>query len=282
MKIFRIFLLCLVLPITAAGGEAEADFPQRIVSLGPITTENVYLLGAGDRLVGNTVYCTRPPEAREKMKVGTVMQASLEKIISLKPDLILSTGLTPPKLVKKLRDLGYRVVHFKQPNSFAEICSQFTELGQILGLEKKAASITTTLRKEVDQTARSANDLEKPKVLLQIGAAPLYVAGTDSFTSDYITLGGGVNAMGGRNSGRVNFEQVIAADPEVIIIAIMGSQTGVAAQEMKNWMRYRTIKAVRTGRIHVIDPDIVCSPSPATFLQALTIITRYLHPETGF
>ena len=241
-----------------------------------------FLLGAGERLVGNTIYCVRPSAAREKVKVGTVMQVSLEKIISLKPDLILTTGLTQQKQIIRLRQLGFRVVHFNQPKSFAESCEQFLELGRVLGLEEKAAMIIDQIQKEVDIIKHAVAGYKKPRVLLQIGAVPLYVSGADSFTGDYIELGGGINGIGTGISGKINYEQAIAADPEVIIIAIMGSETGVAAEEKIKWQKYTVISAVQTGRIHIVDPDLACSPSPATFLQALKIITGHLHPQADF
>ncbi len=81
-----------VIPTVDSALATIKQYPQRIVSLGPINTENVFLLGAGDRLVGNTNYCVRPTEARNRAKIGSVMQISLEKILSLKPDLVLATG----------------------------------------------------------------------------------------------------------------------------------------------------------------------------------------------
>ncbi|MCI5149258.1 MAG: ABC transporter substrate-binding protein, partial [Candidatus Electrothrix sp. MAN1_4] len=103
---FCITLLSCLFPLTAQA--LENSFPQRIVSLGPINTENIYLLGAQDRLVGNTSYCVRPEAARGKIKVGSVMQFSLEKNLSLRPDLILATGLTSPTQIRKFEELGLR------------------------------------------------------------------------------------------------------------------------------------------------------------------------------
>ncbi|MCI5128976.1 MAG: ABC transporter substrate-binding protein, partial [Candidatus Electrothrix sp. AUS3] len=84
-----ITLLCSLFPLVTQQSLAK-DFLQRIVSLGPINTENIYLLGAEDRLVGNTNYCVRPEAAKSKEKIGSVMQISIEKILSLRPDLILA------------------------------------------------------------------------------------------------------------------------------------------------------------------------------------------------
>jgi len=142
-----IFSLFLVIHCSSARAEG---YPQRIVSLGPVNTENVYLLGADDRLVANTSYCVRPIAAKDKEKIGSVMQVSVEKIISLHPDLVLATGLTPPQQVKKLEDIGIRVVRFKQPASFIEICDLFLQLGRLLGLEDRAQQIVAQARSEVE------------------------------------------------------------------------------------------------------------------------------------
>jgi len=134
MKYFFVFFIILLSCAFASGGGAlGAGFPQRIVSLGPLNTENIYLLGAGDRLVGNTSYCVRPEAAKAKEKIGSVMQISIEKILSLQPDLILATGLTQPQQLKKLQELGLRVVQVQQPASFSEICKEFIRLGQARG-----------------------------------------------------------------------------------------------------------------------------------------------------
>jgi iron complex transport system substrate-binding protein len=255
--------------------------PKRIVSLGPVNTENVYLLGAGDRLVGTTRYCVRPEAAKNTEKIGSVMQVSVEKIIGLQPDLVLATGLTRASQVDLLRKVGLKVVRFDQPSSFASSCDQFEQLGRLLGLEEKAKAITAELHYQIRTMVDRIIQLELPsqKVIMQIGADPLYVSGRDSFTNDFIELILAENAIGNTPSGRVGYERVIAADPDVILIGIMGSETGVAADERKKWGQIKVIKAVKDKRIHVVDPNLVCSPSPDTFVQALRTIVPLIYPE---
>lgn len=252
---------------------------QRIVSLGPLNTENIYLLGAGDRLVGNTSYCVRPEAARHKAKIGSVMQVSIEKIISLRPDMVLATALTRPEQINQLEKMGVRIVRFRQPASFSEICEQFVELGQLLGLEERARHIVRQAKKEVEALRRKTAHLPKRKVFLQVGSRPLFASVTSSFTHDFIALGGGVNIAEGQRSGAMDYEKVIAENPDVIIIAMMGSETGIAAEEKRNWQRMHVLKAVQTGQVHVIEPSLVCSPSPATFVRTLRVIAGLIHPE---
>ncbi len=252
---------------------------QRIVSLGPINTENVFLLGAGDRLVGTTEYCNRPQAAQIIPKIGSVMQVSVEKIISLKPDLILATGLTSPQQFKKLRDLGLTVVQFGHPTSFDEICDQFKKLGELLGLTAKAEQIINRAKSGVNNVKALVSNSPLQKVFLQVGSSPLFGSVESSFTHDFIRLGGGTNIIDDQTSGTTNTEKVIAHNPDVIIVAIMGSETGIAAQEKIGWESISVLNAMQQNRIHIIDPNLVCSPSPVTFSETLRIIAGLIHPE---
>lgn len=271
-------LACGILLTSVQSGLCAEVLPQRIVSLGPMHTKNIYLLGAEDRLVANTVYCRSPEAARRKEKIGTVLQIDIEHIFSLRPDLVLATGLTQPQQINGLRRLGIRVVQMKEPQSFQEISSQFLVLGRLLGLEKKAQAILSGVAGQLQAIRSSIAGLAPQKVLLQIGSNPLFAATSTSFTHDYISLAGDVN-IAAAESGRYNPEKVVAQNPDVIIIAIMGSQTGLGLAEKKKWQEISSIGAARKGKIFLIDPDLVCSPTPVSFIETLTVISRLVHPE---
>jgi iron complex transport system substrate-binding protein len=256
-----------------------ASKAQRIISLGPTNTENVFLLGAGKRLVGNTIYCVRPEPAKLKPKIGSVMQVSIEKIISLKPDLILATSLTKPAQVKQLEKIGYKVVRFKQPSSFAEICRHFIELGKLLNLEERARKTVIQAQKDIEFIRNKVAGLQPPKVFLQIGTRPTFGSTPESFTHDFIAIGGGINILADQGRGTTNTEKIIARNPDLIIIAIMGSETGIAVDEQKKWQKMPIIRATQAKRIEIINPNLVCSPSPATFAQTLRIIAKLIHPS---
>ena len=252
---------------------------SRIVSLGPINTENVFILGAGDLLVGNTDYCVRPSEAKLISKVGTMMHFSMEKLLGLQPDLVLATGLTNADQLGRLEKMGIRVERFAQPKSLAESCTQFLRLGRLLGREEQAEEIIQSVWQQVEMIKTRIEGLAKPKVFLQIGTQPLYEAAPDSFTHDFIRFSGGENILSSELSGKTNLERIIGENPDVILIAIMGSETGLAGQEKKRWLSFSGIKAAKSGRIHIVDPDLICSPSPATFVEALQQIVQLNHPR---
>lgn len=270
-----LLLLVLVSPLMAGAKE----YPQRIVSLGPLNTENIFLLGAGDRLVANTRFCVRPEAAKQKEKIGSVMLISVEKIIILQPDLILATALTNLRQIEQLRRAGIKVVQFKQPASFADICNQFIKLGYLLGRDKLAKQIIRQTQDEVKAIQKQVSHLPEQRVFLQVGRRPLFSSVKNSFTHDYIVLANGFNIAENQSTGAMRYEQVVAKNPDVIIIAMMGSETGMAAEEKKNWQSFQVIEAVRNNRVHTINPNLALSPSPASFVQALRIIAELIHPK---
>ena len=277
----KILSLLLSVPFLLLISSAQAaQYPQRIVSLGPINTENVFLLGAGDRLVANTSYCVRPEAAKTKEKIGSVMQFSIEKILSLHPDLILATGLTRPEQVQQLKTAGILVVHVPQPGSFTEICSRFLELGRLLGLEERAKQIISKAQEKVTAVQHRYASYPPQKVLLQVGSQPIFTSIPSSFTNDFIVLSGNINIAAEQKSGRTNYEQVIARNPDTIIIAMMGSESGAAADEKRKWETISVINAVKNGQVFIIDPDLACSPSPITFANTLEIIAKMIHFQT--
>lgn len=254
---------------------AREDYPQRIISLGPAITEELYLLGADDRLVGCTTYCQRPIEAKKKEKIGTVMEVNLEKIVALRPDVVLLTRLADPKTKEKLKDLGIRVVEFPATENFAEICSSFLELGRIVGKEEEAEKVVNIAKNRVDSLVLKLRGLPKPKVFVQVGAKPLVTVTDDSFVNDFIEFSGGINIAKGIRYARYSREKVLEADPEVIFIVTMGIN---GEKEKEIWQSYKALKAAKNNRIYILDSYLLCSPTPVSFVEILEEMTVLLHP----
>ena len=288
MKIF----LILILGFNFLYG---ADFPNRIISLGPTLTEQLYLLNVGDKVIGNTIYCKIPEDAKNKEKVGTVIEQDLEKILTLKPDLVIASSLTNPKTVKKLNNLGIKVVRFRYAKSFNEICDQFLELGKVIGKGKEAKKIIKDVKYKVGLLKKktivrnsaklvpaglpsnvSIGGLKqgaRQKVFVQIGAKPLFTAIKDSFINDFIEFAGGIN-IANTKTGLYSREEVVAQNPDVIIITTMGI---VGDNEKKIWKKYKTINAVKNNRIYIVDSYKLCSPTPVSFAETLKEIVEVLH-----
>ncbi|MCM8818291.1 MAG: helical backbone metal receptor [Candidatus Omnitrophica bacterium] len=260
----KLFFLFLVF-----GFLYSENFPKRIVSLSPAITEDIFILSQGDKIVGNTIYCTRPEKAKYIEKVGSVIDVNIEKIYSLKPDIVFATNLTNPKDVKKLKELGINVVVFSYPENFKKLCDDFIEIGRLIGKEKKAREIVERVKKELEEIKRQAQKRERPKVLVQVGAHPLWVAGKESFINDIIEFAGGINVI--EKGGIYSYEQIIKLNPDVIIITLMGID---GEEEKKNWKKYNMINAVKNDRILIMDSDKICSPTPLTFVEVVKFFTR--------
>ncbi len=273
MKRLVLTILLVISSIASYSGEAH---PQRIISLVPSVTEEIYLLNAEDKLVANTTYCIRPEEAKKKEKVGTIIIVNLEKIVQLEPDIVLVSSLIHPRTKKKLENLGIKVATFPQPKNFTGLSRQFTELARIVNKEQEAEKIAAVMKRKVGSVRKRVEGLEKPKVLMQIGANPLFVANKDSFINDFVELAGGINIARDAKTGLYSREEVLKRNPDVIIIVTMG----IAGEKEKEiWQKFSTVSAVRDNRIHIVDSYRFCSPTPVTFVEALEEIVRMLHPE---
>lgn len=262
--------------ITAQLLFAQERPPKRIISLGPSITKALYLLGAQEKLVANTVYCIYPPEAREKEKVGTAQQVNIEKVFNLKPDLVLATSLVDPRSTEKLKDLGLRVVTFPTPKDFNEICKEFLDIGRLLGREKEAEEIVGRAQNKALLIKERFRNSNKPKVLVQVGTRPLVAATGSYFINDYIEFAGGINIAKDAKEGIYSREEVLRANPDCIIITTMGIAT---EEEKKVWQKYRTLNAVRFNQIYIIDTDKITSPTPMTFVKTVEEFAHILHPK---
>lgn len=255
-------------------GDEKRNVPQRIISLVPSITESLFDLGLGDRVVGNTTYCRRPPEAAKKEKVGTAVSVNIEKVLTLRPDVVFASTLIRPDEKKKLLDLGINVITLEYPKSFEEICAQFIKLGEILGEEKIADEIVSKAKKDVFSIAGRYINGEKPSVFVQIGAKPLVTVNDKSFIHDFVVFAGGINITEKIENVKYSREQVLVDNPDVIITVTMGIN-GDGEREV--WQRYKAMNAVKNNRIYVMDADLFCSPTPITFAKTLEKVALNIH-----
>jgi len=254
---------------------AQEDAPKRIISLGPSITKALYLLRVQEKLIANTVYCIEPPEAKKKEKIGTAQKVNIEKVFYLEPDLVLATSLIDPRSTEKLKNLGLKVVTFSTPKDFNDICKQFLELSRLTGKEKEAKEIVKRAENEADLIREKVKNLYKPKVFIQVGARPLVVATGSYFVNDYIEFAGGINIAKDAKEGIYSREQVLKANPDVIIITTMGI---AAEEEKKTWQKYEILNAVKNNQIYIIDTDKITSPTPESFVKTLKEFAHILHP----
>ena len=266
-----------ILTTPCSGNPAAKDAPyQRIISLGPAITEALYLLGVEDKVIGVTTYCRKPPAAAKKEKIGTILEINTEKVISLKPDLIIGTGLTNSKDIRKLKNLGINVVTFDMSKDFDRLCHIFLDLGKLVGKEEQARTMIIESRKRIVKTQKKVEGLPCKKVFVQLGFKPLFAATKDYFINDLVEFAGGINIFKNAKSGLISREEVVRRNPDILIITTMGN---VGEKEQKSWQQYNTINAVKNRHIYLVDSDRICSPTPTSFAELLEEIVKILHPE---
>lgn len=261
IRILKLFLVFVV--ILSQSFRLPAQECKRIVSLAASITNNLYLLGVQGNIVGRTQYCT----IAEKDNIPVVADAvnvNIEKVVSLKPDIVIAGGLTHPRIVSALQKMGIRTIHQHQPKDFNEICSQLEELGSICG---KSDAATRHVKESRERLAKISEGISgKNRVFMEQGANPLFTVLPNSFVNDYIILSGGANICEDLKNGLISRELVLLRNPDVIIIITMGD-TG--EKEKKEWQKYTTINAVKNNRIFMVDADEACTPTPVTFVNVL-------------
>ncbi len=272
INIYAIIITCLLMVAITGSFSANRAFGSPsdnlgIISLSPVITEGLYLLGMGDNIIGVTIYCQRPSQAKDKQKVGSVVDVNVEKIVNLKPDIVFAMSHTNTKDIKKLRDTGINVITFDIPKTFERLCEIFLALGKTIGKEKEAIHIVNASKRKVSDIRKKTSGLQKQKVFIQIGAKPLFAATDDSFVNDYIEFSGGINIFKNAGSGLISREEVLKRNPDIILIATMGV---AGKDEQKIWHRYKMINAVWNNRIYLVDPYRICSPTPVSFAEYLT------------
>ena len=274
-----ICFLNFALSPTAWGASEKRAVPQRVVSLSPIITETIYLVGAQDQLVANTTYCNVPAEAMEKEKIGSVTQMNVEKIVRLKPDLVIASALSKEKQLMLLEKMGIRILRAQNPRTFDEMCDTTLTIGETLGHQKTADEVVSRTRKEAYRILALSRDLEKPRVFMQIGLKPLHSVNKEMFINEYIKFTGGINIAENESSGIYSREKVLIENPDVILVATMGTSKKAGELEKDRWMAFKGLKAAERLRIHVLDPETICSPTPVTFINGIKALLPLIHPE---
>jgi iron complex transport system substrate-binding protein len=255
--------------------------PRRIVCLAPSVTEILFYLGLGERVVGVTQFSYYPPEAAERPKVGSYIRLNAEKIIELAPDLAIGTvDGNKQDLVELLEQAGV-AVYVVNPRSVREVVETVERLGLVCGVPEKGSALAAGLGKRVDRIEETAGSGKRPLVFFQINIRPIMSVSRNTIHHDIIRLAGGVNmtAESAITYPRISLEEVLARKPEVIIISSMerGGEFEKARQE---WFKWPSIPAVKRGRVHLVDSDLVDRPSPR-IIQGLEAVSGFIQQKSS-
>jgi iron complex transport system substrate-binding protein len=284
------FVINVLLPISVEGQERllidgigrKVKIPhsaKRIVSLAPSITEILFALGLNEEIVGVTSFCDYPEAALAKPKIGGFVNPSIEKIISLKPDLIMGTrDGNRLETIHRLNDLGFSV-YVVNPKGFDGVIKTIQNIGEIVARKDESKRIIKNTMTRKENIVRLTQSLPKPKVFFQIGNAPIITVGRGSLGDDLISLAGGKSISEDElvTYPLYSIETILSKAPEIIIMSSMESKKDYS-NLIKWWQNWKSIPAVKESAIYVIDSDLVDRPTPR-MLEGLEALAKMIHPE---
>lgn len=238
--------------------------PRRIVSLAPSLTESLFALGADSLLVGVTAHCNYPPEARTRTVVGDLLTPDVERILALKPDLVLiSVEGNTQATFRRLEDMGVRLF-VSYPRTLDGILASISDLAEITGTQRRGKRLVDSLR-ALRAGLLSHADRDSIRAVVLLSIRPLIAAGAGTFIDEILHLAGARNVAAAAPGqypvlGR---EQLLLWNPAVMLFP---DDLGLTpAQALRQFPEWRSMDAVRNGRMHALPADVLMRPGPRMF-----------------
>ncbi len=267
------------------GNNIYHKIPKRIISLTPLGTETIFALGCGCNVVGVSDFCNYPPAACQKQHLGGTINPSLEKLISLQPDMVVVLGLST-KVANFCQQHNIPVIHLKM----ADIQGYFRDvkkLGQILGCPQKASQLCTQLKNNLNKLHEKTSSAPRVRIFLSLSHIPgslrgLSTMGSKTTLNELITLAGGLNIFNDLTKpyAQISAEALVNRQPQVIIEPLTKQQNNPACKQLilNDWAKLSQIPAVVNKRIYFTNADLIMKPGPRMYKIALQL-AKLIHPE---
>jgi len=247
--------------------------PRRIVSLNPTTTEVLFAIGAGSRLVGRSMYDAFPESALAVPNLGAALRPNVEAIIGAKPDLVLLYASQDNRdASERLRQAGIATAALRI-DSIAQFERDTRLIGRITGDSVRANMVVDSVRATLDRVRAATRSLARPTVFFHTWDRPLITIGGGSFLNELVDIAGGRNVYGDLPgpSGIVTVEDVVRRKPDYVFAS------PITAKNLRADPRWQALPAVRAGHVLVFDTLVVGRPS-VTLGAAARSLADLLHP----
>lgn len=271
-------------PVDDTGYSIPEGHPERIVSLAPSNTEILFAIGAGDRVVGVTDYCNYPPIVLEKKKRGEIVSVggystiNVEKVLALKPDLVVASYGNGLETIETLRKFGINVIAF-DPKTIQDVMKDIVLIGRATGNYDNATKVVGEMVEKIEAVREKVKNKPKVKVAHLLWHDPIWVSGKNTFIDEVITLANGENVFRFDGWRVVSIEDLIAANPDVILVSSgtgMGGGKDIVYEWVTSDKRLKSIKAIENGKVFIVDADIINRPS-YRLADALEIVAELIH-----
>ncbi len=268
----------------AARERQSAGPPQRIVSIVPAVTEMLFAIGAGPNVVAVSSFDTWPPEVKGLTRVGGLLDPDIERILQLRPDLVVVYGSTP-EVREKLERAGIATFPYVM-GGLDNLMGTIRKLGQAVGRAHEAEKVAAGLEARFDAIRARVAGRKRPRTLLVFGREPgalraIDASGGQGFLADIVSLAGGENVLAGekREAVRIGTEAILAAAPEIVIDLHYGRTLSAEQidRERAAWQTLPALPAVREGRVALLVGDEFVVPGPR-LADAAEAIADVLHP----
>jgi iron complex transport system substrate-binding protein len=280
--VFSVLLAAVVLSLPAVHGQDVAA-PRRIVSIVPAVTEMLFALGAGDDVVGVGSFDKFPPEVASRPRVGALVDPDFERVLSLKPDLVVVYG-TQSEFINRLTRAGVAMFRYEHAG-LSDITTTIRALGRRIGRVPQAALVIDRIVREIDEVSAAVAGRPRPAtaVLFDREAGTLrtmFASGGIGFMHDMLEIAGGRNVFADvkRQSLQVSAEMLLSRAPEVIVEVqtYAGWTPEIATRERSVWRGLPALPAVRSDRIHILIDDRLTVPGPRVG-EGIAVLARALH-----
>jgi iron complex transport system substrate-binding protein len=233
-------------------------------------------------VAGVTRYSYYPAAALKKPKVGSYIRVNAEKILELKPDLVLGTMDGNSSYTIHLLERAGIPVYVVNPRTVRETIATVARIADIAGIKAEGARLAGLLTGRLEKIIRKTAGLKRPRVFLQINIRPIMTVNKHTIHNDVIRLAGGINMTRDLpvTYPRISREEVLAEKPDVIIISSM-ERGGRFEKAREEWLKWPSIPAVRNKRVYLIDSDLIDRPSPR-IIKGLEIMAEHIHPEVDW
>lgn len=244
---------------------------ERAVSLAPNLTENIFAVGAGDRLVGVTTFCNYPPEAEKIQKVSDTQTPNVESIIALKPDVVFVSTASQLENFARILERRNIAVFVTNPQNLEDVFKNLETLGRLFGTTEKAEKLVAELKQRIAAIDEKVSGKPKVRVFVQIDKDSLYTVGKDSFITDLIERAGGESLTKTIETAypKISKETALALNPDAIILS--ESPNNLEPNEV-----FKNSAAVKNGKVYKINADLLSRPGPR-LVDALEQLAKDLH-----
>ena len=250
--------------------------PERIIAVSPTITESIFALDAKELLVGRTDYCDYPAEVSEIESIGSLKEPNIEKIVELKPDVVVASAHFSEEVYDKLNELDIKVIVLNPNDSFEGVYSTLTTLGQIVDNNAKADEVVSEMKATVEEVEKKVSGLLTPSVYYVVGFGEFgdFTAGGGTFISEMIKRANGNNIADDVEGWSYSLEKVVEHDPEIVIVSkYFDTKSGFVTAN-----GYMDLTAVKEDNVFEIDNNLIDRQGPR-LAQGFEALAKIIHPD---